>query len=676
MSGRLADATSPYLLQHADDPVDWWPWSDDAFADARRRDVPVLLSIGYAACHWCHVMARESFADPETARQINAGFVAIKVDREERPDVDAPYMAATQAMTGRGGWPLTCFLTPDGEPFHCGTYYPPTPRSGLPGFRQVLTAVTTAWGKDGARVREAATRITANLARHAAEERPRVPVGPEILDRAAATLLDEADPEHGGFGAAPKFPQALCLEFLLRHHERTGSARALDVVALTCERMARGGLYDQLAGGFARYTADAAWAVPHFEKMLHDNALLLRLYAHLARLTGSALAHRIATGTGDFLLTGMAVDGGLASALDADADGEEGLTYLWTPGQLIGALGLGDGMWAADRFGVTSAGTFGQRRSTLQLPADPDDDQRLRRVRAALLDARRRRPQPARDDKIVTAWNAMAAVALAEAGTDLGRDDWVSAAADLTRLLLGLHLRDGRLYRSSRHGRPGTAAGVLEDHAWLAEALLALHRSTGDPAWLDTAGTVLDLTLDRFADPDRPGRFHDTADDAAPILHRPRDLVDNATPCGSSALAGALLTASVLVDGERSHRYREIAEAALSTMGGVLAEHARFAGHWLSTAEALVHGPVLVTVDGDPRDPRFADLVDHARRRVPGGGVVVAGHPAVPDGPAAHRSPAAHVCRGFVCERPVGTVAELDRQLAGPGVRDGVAGPG
>lgn len=673
MSGRpdrLAGATSPYLLQHADDPIDWWPWSDGAFAEARRRDVPVLLSIGYAACHWCHVMARESFSDPETAAQVDAGFVAIKVDREERPDVDAPYMAATQAMTGRGGWPLTCFLTPSGEPFHCGTYYPPTARSGLPGFRQLLTAVTRAWEQDGERVRRAAERITANLAQHAAAERPRVPVGPEILDRAAETLLLDFDVAHGGFGAAPKFPPALCLEFLLRHHERTGSARALHVVELTCERMARGGLYDQLAGGFSRYAADAAWNVPHFEKMLHDNALLLRLYAHLARVTGSALAGRVAAETGDFLLTHMAVaGGGMASALDADTDGEEGLTYLWTPGQLVGALGIRDGTWAADLLGVTSAGTFGHRRSTLQLRDDPTDTQRWRRVHAALLDARRQRPQPTRDDKIVTAWNAMAAYALAEAGTSLGRDDWVSAAGDLTAFLLERHLQDGRLYRSSRHGRLGTAAGVLEDYAWLAEALLALHQSTGDPTRLDAACSILDLALDRFSDPHRPGYFFDTADDADTILHRPRNVVDDATPSGGSALTGALLTTSVLVDGTRSHRYRDLTEAGLSAMGEVLGPHARFAGHWLATAEALVHGPVQVAVAGDAQDPRFVDLAGHARARVPGGGVVLAGPP---DGRGlpllegrrlVDGSPAAYVCRGFVCERPVTTVAELDRQL-------------
>ncbi|GAA4875854.1 thioredoxin domain-containing protein [Pseudonocardia benzenivorans] len=668
---RLAGATSPYLRQHADNPVDWWEWCDEAFEEARRRDVPVLLSIGYGACHWCHVMAHESFSDPATAAQINERFVAVKVDREERPDVDAIYMSATQSMTGRGGWPMTCFLTPEREPFHCGTYYPPTARPGLPGFRQVLDAVTRSWVQDPHRVREAAREIATRLEEAALADRVDTVVGPAVLDAAAETLYRDHDTVDGGFGGAPKFPPALCLEFLLHHHERTGSARSLQIVGTTCERMARGGLYDQLGGGFARYSVDRAWVVPHFEKMLYDNALLLRVFARLARVTGSPLATRVTVETGEFLLREMrTANGGFAAALDADADGIEGLTYVWSPGELMAALGLRDGVWAANLLSVTSAGTVGRGRSTLQLPADPDDADRWRRVRATLHDVRRTRPQPARDDTVVTAWNGMTAQALAEAGAWLGRADWIAAATAATELLLDEHMVRGRLRRSSGSGGVGRAAAVLEDHAWLAEALLTLHQVTGDPARLDAAARVLDLALTHFTAPGRIGVYFDTPDDGEPLLHRPRDVVDNATPSGSSALAGALVTASALSSVDRAARYRAAAEAAVEAVGEVVAAHPRFAGHWLGTAERLLAGPVQVAVVGSEDDPQRDKLLACARSLAPTGSVVVAGGPhesgvplladkGTPTGRAT-----AYVCRGAVCHPPVSTVDHLERQLA------------
>jgi uncharacterized protein len=667
MPNRLAGATSPYLLQHAENPVDWWEWSDEAFAEAARRDVPVLLSVGYAACHWCHVMAHESFDDDATAEQVNAGFVAVKVDREERPDIDAVYMAATQAMTGQGGWPMTCFLTPAGEPFHCGTYYPPTPRHGVPAFRQLLAAVTKAWDEDGARVRSSAGEIAARLADNAAAVLPPSGLDAEALDAAAGTLAEGFDPVHGGFSGAPKFPPSMALEFLLRHHERTGSADALRLVGGTAERMARGGIYDQLAGGFARYSVDDRWVVPHFEKMLYDNALLLRAYAHLARLPGpqQALARRVADETAAFLLRDLrTAEGGFASALDADTEGVEGLTYAWTPAQLADVLGDDDGRWAAELLVVTPSGTFEHGSSTLQLPADPDDPVRWERVRAALLAARDRRPQPARDDKVVTAWNGMAIVALAEAGAALDRPEWVAAASQAADLLLGLHVVDGRLRRSSRDGVVGAAAGVLDDHAFLAEALLALHQATGAAHRLEQAVEILDLTLARFA-ADDAGSFFDTADDAEALLHRPREITDNATPSGAAALAGALLTASVLVDDPQ--RYREAAEEALRSAGTLARRFPRFAGHWLTVAEAAVRGPLQVAVVGP--EPERAALAAHARAVAPGGTVVVAGDPDTPGVPLlAHRplvggASAAYVCRGFVCDRPVTTPEELTAVL-------------
>jgi uncharacterized protein len=665
MPNRLADATSPYLLQHADNPIDWWEWSEEAFAEAARRDVPVLLSVGYAACHWCHVMAHESFEDPETAAQVNAEFVAIKVDREERPDIDAVYMAATQAMTGQGGWPMTCFLTPVGEPFHAGTYYPPTPRHGIPGFRQLLDAVTRAWREDGDRVRTSAAEIAARLADSSLVTLPPSGVDEDVLHRAAAALGEQFDERTGGFGGAPKFPPSMVLEFLVRFHERTGHPQPLHLATLTCERMARGGIYDQLAGGFARYSVDAGWVVPHFEKMLYDNGQLLRVYAHLARLPeASDLPRRVAEETAEFLLRDLRTpEGGFASALDADTDGVEGLTYAWTPAQLREVLGEADGDWAAFLLTVTEQGTFEHGSSTLQLLADPEDPDRWERVRAALLEARNARPQPARDDKVVTAWNGLAILALAEGGAALGRPDWVAAAAEAADLLLRVHVVDGRLRRSSRGGVVGAAAGVLEDHGCFAEALLALHQATGEARWLSAATDLLDVALEHFADPERPGSFYDTADDAEVLLHRPREFTDNASPCGSSALASALVTASVLV--AEPDRYRHTGETALRSMGTLVDMHPRFAGHWLTAGEAAVRGPLQVAVVGPDGDESRAALLAHARRIAPGGTVVVAGEPdaaGVPllaDRPLVDGAAAAYVCRGFVCDRPVTTEAEL-----------------
>jgi uncharacterized protein len=670
MSNRLAESTSPYLLQHADNPIDWWQWCPEAFDEARRRDVPVLLSVGYAACHWCHVMAHESFEDAETAAQVNAEFVAIKVDREERPDIDAVYMAATQAMTGSGGWPMTCFLTPGGEPFHCGTYYPPTQRQGMPGFRQLLTAVTTAWRDDGERVRDAAGQIAARLSETANATLPPAGLDAAALDTAAASVAEGFDAVHGGFGGAPKFPPSMVLEFLLRHHERTGRPDALEMVELTCERMARGGMYDQLAGGFARYSVDAAWVVPHFEKMLYDNALLLRVYAHLGRRLGperGGTARRVAEETAGFLLADLRTgEGGFASALDADTDGVEGLTYAWTTAQLTEELGEADGRWAAGLLEVTDRGTFEHGSSTLQLRLDPDDPDRWARVRAALLAARARRPQPARDDKVVTAWNGLAVTALAEAGAALGRPEWVAAAEQAAVLLLARHRVDGRLRRSSRGGVVGAAAGVLEDYGCLAEGLLALHQAGGDPRWLDAALELLDTALAHFADPAVPGGFFDTADDAEALLHRPRELTDGATPSGAAALAGALLTASVLAPPERAGEYGAASERALSAVGALVGRYARFAGHWLSVAEAALRGPLQVAVVGE-------GLLEHAWRLAPGGTVIVAGAPDAPGVPlladrplVAGAASAAYVCRGFVCHRPVTTPEELAAALTTP----------
>ncbi|MBP2476376.1 uncharacterized protein YyaL (SSP411 family) [Crossiella equi] len=665
MPNRLAAATSPYLLQHADNPVDWWPWCDEAFEEARRRDVPVLLSVGYAACHWCHVMAHESFEDPVVAQVMNDGFVNVKVDREERPDVDAVYMEATQAMTGHGGWPMTVFLTPEGEPFHCGTYYPPTPRSGLPSFAQLLGAVVEAWQERGDEVREAARSVVAQLT-ESARPLPQSTVDKDVLVHALGVLAQEYDQVNAGFGGAPKFPPSMVLEFLLRHHERTRSPQALALAERTCEAMARGGLYDQLGGGFARYSVDAAWVVPHFEKMLYDNALLLRVYTHLARRTGSALARRVAVETAEFLLTDLhTLQGGFAASLDADTDGVEGLTYAWTPAQLTEVLGEEDGAWAAELLRVTPEGTFEHGSSTLQLPVDPKDTGRWQRVRAALVAARAQRPQPGRDDKVVTAWNGLAIAALAEGGAYFDRPQWIDAAVFAADLLLGTHLVDGRLRRSSREGTAGDAVGVLEDYANTAEAFLVLHQVTGRSSWLEHAIGLLDTALAQFADPDNPGVFFDTAADAEKLVRRPSDVSDNATPSGAAALAGALLTASVLAGHDRTATYREAAESALSRAGVLAARAPRFAGWWLAVAEAVQHGPVQVAVVSAGADNRRWELVAAARAALPAGAVLIGGEPDEPGIPLLASRPlvdgtaAGYVCRGYVCERPVKSVLEL-----------------
>jgi uncharacterized protein YyaL (SSP411 family) len=665
MANRLATSTSPYLLQHATNPVDWWPWCDEAFAEAAQRNVPVLLSIGYAACHWCHVMAHESFENADIAAVMNANFVNIKVDREERPDVDAIYMEATQAMTGHGGWPMTCFLTPTGEPFHCGTYFPPSPRHGMPGFPELLIAIRHAWANRSEEVREAAKRIVGQLTERAA---PLIEsaVDDRVLAGAVDRLAGEFDHKHAGFGGAPKFPPSMLLEFLLRHHERTGSVPALSMAQNTCEAMARGGMYDQLAGGFARYCVDAAWVVPHFEKMLYDNALLLRAYTHLARLTGSATARRVVEQTATFLLDGLGTpQGGFAASLDADTAGQEGATYVWTPGQLIEVLGPDDGRWAAELLVVSPAGTFEHGTSVLQLPAEPDDADRWERVRAALLAARLARPQPARDDKVVTEWNGMAITTLVEAGGVLDRPEWVAAAAAAADLMLGTHVVDGRLRRSSRDGVVGEAAGVLADHAWLVEGLLALHQVTGEDRWLQAAMPLLEQAQKHFADPEHTGAWFDTAADAQVLFRRPANFTDNAIPAGASALAGALVTASALTGSES---YRAAAQAAVARAGLVPAKAPQAAGHWLTTAEALVQGPVQIAVIGAAGDPARAVLEAMARWAAPGGAVVLAGEPGADNPMLAGRGlvagvPAAYICHGFVCDRPVTSPEDLHDQL-------------
>ncbi|MGO9157985.1 thioredoxin domain-containing protein [Mycobacterium sp.] len=671
-ANTLGRATSPYLRQHADNPVHWQQWTPRALQDAAARDVPILLSIGYAACHWCHVMAHESFEDHTVAAAMNAGFVCIKVDREERPDIDAVYMNATVALTGQGGWPMTCFLTPDGRPFYWGTYYPKD------AFLQLLSAVSDTWRDRRGEVEEASDHISGELRKMASSSLGLPGAGPEVApalcDHAVATVLRDQDSTHGGFGGAPKFPPSALLEALLRNHERTGSAAALEAVSHTGAAMARGGIYDQLAGGFARYSVDNAWVVPHFEKMLYDNALLLRAYAHWARRTGDPLARKVAQQTARFLLDELGTKGKagmFTSSLDADAAGQEGSTYVWTPAQLVEVLGSDDGRWAAEVFGVTEAGTFEHGASVLQLRSDPDDPQRLDRIRGALLAARLTRAQPGRDDKVVTAWNGLAITALAEASVALAAPElafeMVEAAQRCATALLDLHVVDGRLRRASLGGVVGDSAAILEDHAMLATGLLAVYQLSTDEALLTAATQLLDTALQHFADPERPGRWFDAADDAETLMLRPADPMDGATPSGASAITEALLTAAHLVDSDdsfRAERYLRAAGEALSAHSVLLQHASRAAGHWLAVAEAAVRGPLQIAVACQPSG---SSLLADARRLAPGGAIVVGGEK---DSSAllagrdrVDGADAAYVCRGRVCDLPVTGASELKAAL-------------
>ncbi|MGJ7442383.1 thioredoxin domain-containing protein [Aquipuribacter sp. MA13-6] len=706
---RLKSSRSPYLLQHADNPVDWWEWGTEAFDEARRRDVPVLLSVGYAACHWCHVMAGESFEDEATAVVVNERFVAIKVDREERPDVDAVYMRATTALTRQGGWPMTVFTTPDGRPFHAGTYFPPTPRGGMPSFTQLLLAVDEAWRERRPQVEDTAQRLSEAVG-GGGTTAPLVDVPtagtdllpPSLLGDAVAGLLSEEDTVHGGLGGSPKFPPSAVLAFLLRE----GSPDAHGLAARTLRAMAHSGMYDQVEGGFARYSVDAGWVVPHFEKMLYDNAQLARVYARWAVTTDdpadAGTGARVALETCDWMLGALGTDaGGLASALDADTPapaeqdwpvglpttglpttthGVEGLTYVWTAEALRDALGEDDGAWAADLLGVTDRGTFEHGTSTARLTRDVWSDggeaDRWSRVRATLRQVRSARPQPARDDKVVAAWNGLAVAALAEAGALLGRPDLVTAAQRVADVLLQRHAwrdADGglRLRRVSRDGEVGVHAGVLEDHGDVATGLLVLHGVDGDPRWSTAAEQLCDTMTGRFVDP--AGRWQDTASDEvdtalAAALGGAGGLVDpadNAHPSGPSAATGACLHAAALTG---RGDLRDAAGRALVGAAPLMAQAPRFAGWWLAVATAAADGPREVAVVGTDGDPARDDLHQVALRSPAPGLVVSRGEPGATEPALLRDRPApggatAYVCRGFVCDAPTTDREVLARAL-------------
>jgi uncharacterized protein len=717
MSNRLAQESSLYLRQHADNPVDWYPWGADALSRAREEDRPILLSIGYSSCHWCHVMERESFEDPTIARVMNEGFVNVKVDREERPDVDSIYMRAVQALTGHGGWPLTVFLTPGGEPFYGGTYFPPEPRQGMPSFRQVLEATRAAWVDRADEVREAATQIRDILERSTSE--PAAPADSEqpgvdrdLLDAAAGALLAQFDHEHGGFGRAPKFPQPMALDFLLEYHAFTegtsaagpegtaessrdsansgprtpgapGPGEALSAALYSLYGMARGGIRDHLGGGFHRYAVDARWHVPHFEKMLYDNALLAGVYLRGHQLSGDdTLAQVCREVLDDVLEDFRSPEGGFYTARDADSEGEEGTFYLWTPAQVSEVLSDADAALFCRCYDVTEVGNF-EGRNILHLPRDlqqlsrtegipaPELEVRLAAMRQALKQARARREHPARDEKILAGWNALALRSFAEAGAALDEPRYLEAAQTGAAWLMAALRPDGRLLHQVPESDTRIPA-FLEDVAGLGNALLSLHEATLNPRWLHEAVALDREVEDRFRDPDT-GLLYDTPADGEALVVRPREVTDTPVPAGSSLAAELRLRlARLLGDVERA----TAAHALVARESAALTRMPSGFGRLLCVAQRWLHPSVEIAILGPSDDPATRALLREAHRpfipgRVLTGTDDVASYPEPTPllenrGPIQDR-PAAFVCRDFTCRAPVTEPEALAHDLVGPG---------
>jgi uncharacterized protein YyaL (SSP411 family) len=645
VANRLARETSPYLLQHAENPVDWYPWGDEAFARAREEDRAVLVSIGYSACHWCHVMERESFEDERIAQLMNERFVCIKVDREEHPDVDAIYMDAVQAMTGQGGWPLNAFLTPDGIPFWAGTYFPPAPRQGMPSWPQVLTAIGAAWVEQREEIRSQAGGILPRLRGAAALEAPEQDIDPGSLDVAVGELRKLYDPEHGGFGRAPKFPPSSAIEFLLGRGER-------EMALHTLRRMASGGMYDQVGGGFARYSVDRVWLVPHFEKMLYDNALLARAYLHAWQLTGEELFRRVCRETLDWALAELRQEeGAFASALDADSEGVEGKFYVWTLPQVREVLGdLADE--AIEHFGMTEQGNFEGANIAVRATPDPPHRDELR---TRLYEARAQRVWPGLDDKRLTGWNALMISALADAGAALEEPLYLDAAVDCADFLVTrLRDEDGRLLRTYNRGRARLPA-VLEDHAFLLEALLTLYESTFDPRWFAEARALADTLLERFADSDKGG-FFSTAADHPGLIARRKDVEDNPIPAGQSAACLGLLRLAALT-GEQ--RYEAAAVGVIRLLHTVVPQHPAAFGHLLRAIDFHVSPVREVALVGPDLTPLERVVRATYRPRIVLAGGEADGVPLLEGREPVDGRAAAYVCERFACRRPVTEPDEL-----------------
>ena len=680
MANRLAKETSPYLLQHADNPVDWYPWGDEAFESARSRDVPVLLSVGYSSCHWCHVMERESFENAAIADQMNSGFVNIKVDREERPDVDSVYMTAIQAMTGQGGWPMTVFLTPEGTPFYGGTYFPPDDRGGLPAFNRVLEAISDAYTSKRGDVLNSGRQLVARINEVYAPDRGTDPLTESILRSAFEALAKQFDDRSGGFGLQPKFPQPATLEFLLRLHVRTGIPEALEMIEITLDKMAAGGIHDQIGGGFHRYSTDAFWLVPHFEKMLYDNALLARLYTHAYQVTGNPVYADTAQGVVDYVVREMtSPDGGFYSAQDADSEGVEGKFFVWRPEQLRGVLGQADAEVVADYFGVTNEGNF-EGMSILNLPRTPSEvasshsistdelSGLIRNASRLLLAERQRRVPPMTDTKIITAWNGLMLSAVSEAGAAFDRSDYLDVARSNAEFLLRRMVEDGRLRRTDSESVNG-ARGFLDDHASLVDGLLSLHSADGDMRWLRAADDIAAQAVSLFWDPLRQ-QFFDTGNDQESLIVRPRDVTDNALPSGHSMMADVLARLATITGNDD---FRSMATASLRGVHGIMAQFPTGAGHWLCALESYLSDSrevVIVTqednVEAEPMLRRLASTY-RGRTIIVSGPVYSAGEtgwPVFEGRTAIDGNPTAYVCRNYTCELPTTDPAAMMARLA------------
>jgi uncharacterized protein YyaL (SSP411 family) len=676
MPNRLKDSTSPYLRQHADNPVDWYEWGPDALELAKSTRKPILLSIGYAACHWCHVMAHESFEDEATAALMNELFVNIKVDREERPDLDAIHMQAVQALTGHGGWPMTVFLTPDAVPFHAGTYFPPNDRQGLPSFQRVLRAVSNAWREKPESVVEAGKTLTEHLRRAASPSTATHAVDQRTLELAFRALSRSFDIRRGGFGGAPKFPPSMALDFLLRHAVRTGTSEAREMVVKTWTAMRRGGIYDQIGGGIHRYSVDADWLVPHFEKMLYDNALFARLGVRLWQVTHDNDVKDATEQTFDWVLREMrSPDGGFQSSLDADSEGHEGRFYVWSLEELMGVAGA-DAAVAAAHWGVTAEGNF-EGQNILFVPNGPDataartglrvDDVQdsLTRARQQLYDARSKRVWPGKDGKVIASWNGLMIRAFVEGARALARDDYRDAAEAAGRFLIERLVRNGRVSRSTLEGKV-SGAGLLEDYATVALAFLDLYSLTFDTSWLQQSRAITERTVELFLDRETD-TWYDTASDHEQLLVRPREVTDNATPSGTSLVAELLLIWSELDD---KPEWRSMAETIVSRVGDAIAQYPQALGHVAGVAESIVGGGVQVAISGEPAEAGFRALVARLGQVFVPGLVIAGGDPEAPGQPALMHDrrlveghATAYACRGFTCDLPTADPETLERQV-------------
>ena len=673
MANHLQNESSPYLLQHADNPVDWHPWGNEAMRLASEQDKPILLSIGYAACHWCHVMAHESFEDEATAAQMNADFINVKVDREERPDIDSIYMQAVNAMIGRGGWPMTVFLTPDGKPFYAGTYFPDEPRHGMPSFRQILTGVTQAWQRDRENVDGSAREVAERLQALSSVGFEQQALDSDTLRGALRGLGQQFDATWGGFGEAPKFPQPMTIEFLLREFLRSKNEHALAMAETTLQKMAEGGMWDQIGGGFARYSVDHRWLVPHFEKMLYDNAQLARVYLHAWQVTGNDFYRRITDETLDYVLLEMRHEnGGFYSSQDADSEGVEGKFYVWSADEIRDGLGENADVFM-QVYGVSDEGNW-EGQNILNLRVDPKRlgaqlgtdagslCARLAAARTELYRLRSQRVWPGLDDKVLTSWNGLMLAAFAEAGQALRRPDYVEAAISNADFLHRTMRGDsGRLFRTWKAGSEAKYNAYLEDYAFLADGLLALYEATFEARWVDWARELAELMLTHFRDATNGG-FFDTSDDHEQLIHRPKDLQDNAVPSGN-AMAATVLTKLSLLTGNGD--YWQVAEQSTATMSKFMSQYPSGFGQWLNVASFMLSEPREIALVGSA--DAIAPLLEVVRDGYQPFQVVAAGEeaslPLLENRPQIGGRGTAYVCRQFLCQTPVTKPEELALQL-------------